>query len=196
MEGFRPGLVGRARSAAGSPLIQANRAVAGALIPAAGKWASICCSFCSPCRQEGGREVREPVTRRKIMSRITTAALTALSYVAAISFAMPLAANAAPAVGGRPPAPSQPIARPPSAPSNPIAPVPAPGSNPYQPVIQNDVTGAYQFRTRILMSPPSCQDFANQADSVFVSSVLDDATKTAELKKIQAATTAAGCLAP
>ncbi len=119
------------------------------------------------------------------MSRITTAALTALSCAAAISFAIPLVANAAPVVGGRPPAPSQPIARPPAA-----------GSNPYQPVVQNDVTGAYQFRTRILASPPSCMNFASQADSVFLSSTLDDATKTAELKKVEAATAAAGCLAP
>lgn len=109
------------------------------------------------------------------MSRITTAALTALSYIAAIAFAIPVSANAA--------GPSHPIARP-------------PGSNPYQPVVQNDVTGAYQFRTRILASPPSCQNFADQADSVFLSSTLDDKTKTEELKKVAAAAAAAGCLAP
>lgn len=112
------------------------------------------------------------------MSRITTAALTALSYIAAIALAVPVSANAA--------TPSHPIARPPG----------GAGSNPYASVVQNDVTGAYQFRTRVLVSPPSCQNFASQADSVFLSSTLDDKTKTEELNKVSAAAAAAGCLAP
>jgi hypothetical protein len=106
-----------------------------------------------------------------MMPRIAMAALTALTYAAAIAFAIP--ANAA--------TPSQPV---------------APANKPYAAVVQNDVTEAYQFRTRILVSPPSCQDFAKQADSVFISSALDDKTKTEELKKISAAAAAAGCLAP
>ena len=105
------------------------------------------------------------------MSRSTTATLTAVAYAAAIAFAIP--ANAA-------------------TPSPPIAPAP----KPYAAVVQNDVTEAYQFRTRILVSPPDCQDFAKQADSIFLSSALDDKTKTEELKKINAAAGAAGCLAP
>ena len=109
------------------------------------------------------------------MSMITTAARTALHFAALIAFAAPLAATAA--------APAQPIARPP------------PGSNPYQPVVQNDVTGAYQYRTRILVSPPACQNYATEADAVFLSATLDDKTKTEQLKKIGAAAAAAGCLA-
>lgn len=82
-----------------------------------------------------------------------------------------------------------------AAPVHPVAP-PPPGSNPYQPVVQNDVTGAYQFRTRVLVSPPSCQNFAGQADTVFLSNTLDDKTKAEQLRAIGAAARAAGCLAP
>jgi hypothetical protein len=110
-----------------------------------------------------------------MMSMITTAARTALNFAALIAFAVPPAANAA--------APANPIARP-------------PGSNPYQPVVQNDVTAAYQFRTRILVSPPSCARFATDADNAFLSGTLDDKTKTEQLKAISAATAAAGCLGP
>lgn len=108
------------------------------------------------------------------MSRITTAAWRAVNFAVMIAFAAPLAATAA--------APAHPIARP-------------PGSNPYQPVVQNDVTGAYQYRTRILASPPSCQTFATAADAVFLSTTLDDKTKTVQLNKIGADAAAAGCLA-
>lgn len=108
------------------------------------------------------------------MVRITSAARAALNFSVMIAFATPLAATAA--------APAQPIARP-------------PGSNPYQPVVQNDVTGAYQYRTRILASPPGCQTFATAADTVFLSTTLDDKAKTEQLKKIGADAAAAGCLA-
>jgi len=112
------------------------------------------------------------------MPRITTAARAALNFAALIAFAAPPAANAA--------APANPIARPP----------PRPGSNPYQPPPQTDVTVAYQFRTRILVSPPSCARFATDADNIFLSSTLDDNTKTQQLKAVSAATAAAGCLGP
>ena len=113
------------------------------------------------------------------MSMITTAARTALNFAAMIVFAAPLVANAA--------APAPPIARPPP---------PPPGSNPYQSAVQSDVTGAYQYRTRILVSPPGCQNFAGQADSVFLSSALDDKTKAEQLRKIGAEAAAARCLGP
>lgn len=106
----------------------------------------------------------------------TPAARTALNFVVAIALTAPFAAIAA-------------------APAHPIAP-PPPGSNPYQPVVQNDVTGAYQFRTRVLVSPPSCQNFAGQADSVFLSYTLDDKSKAEQLRAIGNAAGAAGCLAP
>ncbi len=109
------------------------------------------------------------------MLRMTTAAWRAVNFALMIAFAAPLAATAA--------APAQPIARPP------------PTSKPYQPVVQNDVTGAYQYRTRILASPPSCQNFATNADAVFLSNTLDDQAKTEQLKKIGADAAAAGCLA-
>jgi hypothetical protein len=106
------------------------------------------------------------------------AARAALSCAALIALAAPLAANAA--------APAHPVAPPPK---------PPPGSNPYQPVAQTDVTSAYQFRTRILASPPSCERFAAQADSVFLSSTTADETKAQQLQKINADAAAAGCLA-
>ncbi len=109
------------------------------------------------------------------MLRMTTAAWRAVNFAVMIAFAAPLAATAA--------EPARPIARPP------------PKSNPYQPVVQNDVTGAYQYRTRILASPPSCQNFATAADAVFLSNTLDDQAKTEQLKKIGADAAAAGCLA-
>ena len=114
------------------------------------------------------------------MSRITTTTLKALSCAVAIAIAAPFAANAA-------------------APVAPIAPAPKPpppGSNPYQAPPQTDVTSAYQFRTRILVSPPSCQNFAGQADSVFYSSTLDDKTKAEQLTAIGRAAAAAACLSP
>jgi hypothetical protein len=110
------------------------------------------------------------------MFTITPAVRTAMNCALAVALAAPFAANAA-------------------APGRPVAP-PPPGSNPYQPVVQNDVTGAYQFRTRILVSPPTCQNFAGQADSVFLSYTLDDQTKAEQLKEIGAAAAAAGCLGP
>jgi hypothetical protein len=110
------------------------------------------------------------------MFTITHPARTALNCALLIALAAPFAANAA-------------------APGHPVAP-PPPGSNPYQPVVQNDVTGAYQFRTRVLVSPPTCQNFAGQADSVFLSYSLDDKTKAEQLKEIGAAAAAAGCLGP
>ena len=106
------------------------------------------------------------------MSRMTTAAWRAVNFAVVIAFAAPLAATAA-------------------APAHPVAPPP----KPYQPVVQNDVTGAYQYRTRILASPPSCQTFATNADAVFLSNTLDDQAKTEQLKKIGADAAAAGCLA-
>lgn len=107
------------------------------------------------------------------MSIITAAAQAALNCVVVIASAVPLVANAA----------------------EPVNP-PPPSHKPYQPVVQDDVTGAYQYRTRILVSPPSCQNFAKQADAAFLSSTFDEKTKAEELKRIGAAAAAAGCLAP
>ncbi len=112
------------------------------------------------------------------MSMITTTALKALSCAVAIAFAAPFAASAA-----APVAPIAPAPRP-----------PPPGSNPYLAPPQTDATSAYQFRTRILFSPPSCQDFAGQADRVFYSSTLDDKAKAEQLTAVSNAAAAAGCL--
>ncbi|MFA4969806.1 MAG: hypothetical protein WC540_09250 [Sulfuritalea sp.] len=62
--------------------------------------------------------------------------------------------------------------------------------------VASDSSAAYQYRTRILVSPPSCQRFATDADNAFLSGTLDEATKTAQLKKIGADAAAAGCLGP
>ena len=58
----------------------------------------------------------------------------------------------------------------------------------------DDVSAAYQFRTRILVSPPSCERFAAQADWMFLSSTTADEIKAEQLKKIEADATAAGCV--
>jgi hypothetical protein len=102
-------------------------------------------------------------------------ALKALSCAVAIAFAAPYAASAA--------APKPPPPKP-----------PPPGSNPYLAPPQTDATSAYQFRTRILFSPPSCQDFAGQADRVFYNGTLDDKAKAEQLTAVGNAAAAAGCL--
>ncbi len=114
------------------------------------------------------------------MFRIKTTALKALTCAMAIAFVAPFAANAA--------APAQPIA--------PAPKPPPPGSNPYQPAPQTDATNAYQFRTRVRVSPPSCQDFAAQADRVFYSGTLDDKAKAEQLTAIGNAAATAACLVP
>ncbi len=114
------------------------------------------------------------------MSRIATTVLTALTSAVAIAFAAPFAANAA--------APAQPIA--------PAPKPPPPGSNPYQAPPQTDATSAYQFRTRILVSPPGCQDYAAQADRVFYNGALDDKAKAEQLTAVNKAAAAARCLGP
>jgi len=115
-----------------------------------------------------------------MMFRITTTALGALSCAMAIALVAPFAANAA--------APASPVVAPPKP--------PPPGSRTYQPVAQTDATSAYQFRTRVRVSPPSCQDFAAQADRVFYSSTLDDKTKAEQLTGIGNAAATAACLVP
>ncbi len=114
------------------------------------------------------------------MSRIMKMALTALCWAAAIAFVVPFAANAASPVPPIAPAPKP----------------PPPGSNPYQPAPQTDATNAYQFRTRILVSPPSCQDYAAQADRVFYNGALDDKAKAEQLTAVNNAAAAARCLGP
>ena len=114
------------------------------------------------------------------MSRITTTAFTAMACALTIALVAPIAANAAAAIPPVAPAPKP----------------PPPGSNPYQPVVQNDATSAYQYRTRILVSPPSCQDFANQADRLFFNGALDDKTKADQLNAVGRAAATAGCLGP
>jgi hypothetical protein len=86
-----------------------------------------------------------------------------------------------------------------AAPVAPIAPAPKPpppGSNPYQAPPQTDATNAYQFRTRVLVSPASCQDYAAQADRVFYNGALDDKAKAEQLTAIGNAAAAAACLGP
>ena len=126
------------------------------------------------------------------MSRITTKALTALGCAVALAFAAPFAANAA--------APAAPIVAPPKPPPPPppvgSGPGSPPGSKPYQAPPQTDATGAYQFRTRVLVSPPSCQDYAAQADRVFLNGALDDKTKADQLNAVGRAAARAACLAP
>ena len=62
--------------------------------------------------------------------------------------------------------------------------------------VASDASAAYEYRTRILGSPPSCQRFATDADNAFLSDTLDDITKTEQLRRIGAEAAAAGCLGP
>jgi len=62
--------------------------------------------------------------------------------------------------------------------------------------VASDPGAAYQYRTRILASPPSCQRFATDADNAFLSGTLGDTTKADLLRKIGAEAAAAGCLGP
>ena len=126
------------------------------------------------------------------MSRIATTALTALASAVAIAFAAPIAANAAAAPAAPVVAPPKPPPPPPPASSGGTT----PGSKPYQAPPQTDATNAYQFRTRILVSPPSCQDYAAQADRVFYNGALDDKAKAEQLNSIANAAAAARCLGP
>jgi hypothetical protein len=108
----------------------------------------------------------------KLMSRTRTA----LNCAVMLIFAIPLAASAAAPVV--PPGP------------------PAPKHKPYQPGEQNSVTGAYEFRTRILTGTPGCQRFAAESDAAFLDVTTDDNTKVALLGKIGAEAAASNCLAP
>lgn len=59
----------------------------------------------------------------------------------------------------------------------------------------NDISRAYEFRTR-LSGDPQCQRFATDADAAFLQSELDDEQKITRLKAIAAAAGRNGCLAP
>lgn len=72
----------------------------------------------------------------------------------------------------------------------------SPPPHPYPFVVQNDVTRAYQYRTRILAGNPACQRFATEADAAFLDDKLKDEAKVALLKKIGAEAEASGCLGP
>lgn len=76
------------------------------------------------------------------------------------------------------------------------APASPPPSKPYPFVVQNDVTRAYQYRTRILSGNPACQNFASASDAAFLDDKLSDEAKVALLRKIGAEAEASGCLGP
>ena len=66
---------------------------------------------------------------------------------------------------------------------------------PLAPPAINDVSRAYDFRTR-LSGNPSCQRFAAESDAVFLSNTLDDTQKEEKLKALGAEAKASGCVAP
>ena len=112
------------------------------------------------------------------MPEITRTARTALNCAVMMAFTVSLAANAA--------APVNPPPIPPSPPK----------SKPYQLAVQNDVTAAYAYRTRILEGKPGCQRYAGDSDAAFLNDKINDTVKVAQLKKIGAEAAASGCLAP
>lgn len=100
------------------------------------------------------------------MSMTTGAVRSALKCALMIVCALPLAASAA----------------------APVTP------KPYQPAVQNEVTAAYQYRTRIL-SKPECLRFATESDAAFLDDKMASEAKVAKLRKIGAEASASGCLA-
>lgn len=72
-------------------------------------------------------------------------------------------------------------------------PKPPPRRAPLAPPQINDVSRAYEFRTRLLGSP-QCQRFATESDNVFLNGQLDDEQKAAKLKAIGTEARASNCL--
>ncbi|MDO8346358.1 MAG: hypothetical protein Q7S85_00510 [Rugosibacter sp.] len=59
----------------------------------------------------------------------------------------------------------------------------------------NDLSRAYEFRTR-LSGDPQCQRFATDADTAFLQGEPDDKQKISRLKAIEAAARSTNCLTP
>ncbi|MDP1734862.1 MAG: hypothetical protein Q8L44_10935 [Sulfuritalea sp.] len=112
------------------------------------------------------------------MSTITQAAQSVLKCAVMVALASSLAANAA--------APVPPVAPPPA---------PKPKIKPYGGTVQNAVTAAYEYRTRILEGKPECRRFATESDTAFLDDKMQSEAKVALLQKIGAAAEANGCLA-
>lgn len=66
---------------------------------------------------------------------------------------------------------------------------------PLAPPAMNDVSRAYEFRTRLLGSP-QCQRFATESDNVFLNGALDDAQKADKLKTLGIEARTSDCLTP
>ena len=111
------------------------------------------------------------------MSTVTKAVRSVLNGAVMVTCVLSLAANAA--------APVPPVAPPP----------PKPKVKPYPGSIQNDVTAAYEYRTRILDGKPECRRFATESDAAFLDDKIQSDAKVALLQKIGAAAEASGCLA-
>jgi hypothetical protein len=111
------------------------------------------------------------------MFAITKAARSVLKCAVMVTLVSSLAANAA--------APVPPVAPPP----------PKPKVKPYSGTVQNDVTGAYEYRTRILDGKPECRRFSAESDAAFLDDKMQSEAKVALLQKIGAAAEASGCLA-
>ena len=110
------------------------------------------------------------------MFAITKAARSVLKCAVMVTLVSSLAANAA-------------------APVPPVAPPPKPKVKPYSGTVQNDVTGAYEYRTRILDGKPECRRFSAESDAAFLDDKMQSEAKVVLLQKIGAAAEASGCLA-
>lgn len=111
------------------------------------------------------------------VSSFVPAARSVMKCILLIALTAPLAAGAADPV-----APAKP------------APAPKPKPKPYQAPVQNDLTAAYEFRTRIL-GAPNCQRFATEADAAFINDKTDSKARAEALRRIGADAAASGCLA-
>jgi hypothetical protein len=112
------------------------------------------------------------------MFTITKAVRSVLNCAVMVALVSSLAANAA--------APVPPVAPPPP---------PKPKVKPYQTSIQNDVTSAYEYRTRILDGRPECRRFATESDAAFLDEKMGAEAKVTLLQKIGTEAEASGCLA-
>jgi hypothetical protein len=111
------------------------------------------------------------IVRRSLYAVVLLAAAHLAPFSVAIFTAQAATQNAAPTSTAKPPVIRAPLAPPPV----------------------NDVTRAYDFRTR-LSGNPECQRFASESDAVFLNGSLSDEQKETKLKALGAEAKAAGCV--
>ncbi len=114
-----------------------------------------------------------------MLAMIKMTARSVMNCALMIAFIAPIAVSAA-----EPVAPAKP------------APVAKPKPRPYQAAVHNNITAAYEYRTRILAGKPECLRFATESDAAFIDEKMSSEAKVALLQRIGAEAGAKSCLAP